>query len=109
MDPTPSTDAKPREHRPRYCPCGAAILWAQILDAEGNRIRNDDNGRFRAMPVDWEPRPDGNVIVYWREGEGFVCRTLKNGEQPRAGEKPRTSHFATCPNAPQHRRKRHGV
>lgn len=95
--------AEAREHRPRYCPCGAPILWAQVLSADGKRIRNEDTGRFRAMPVDWEPRADGNVIVYWREGEGFVCRVLRGGERARPGENARTSHFATCPNASQHR------
>ncbi len=104
MDPTPNSSA-PRVHSPRFCAsCRAPIFWAAILDDSGQRIRNEASGRFKSMPIDWEPRPDGNVIVYWREGEGFVCRTLRRDETPRAGEKLRTSHFATCPNAKQHRK-----
>jgi hypothetical protein len=116
MDPTPNSPEdvgfidkakQPRTHEPKLCgSCRAKILWAAILGEGGQRIRNDDTGRFRSMPVDWEPSPHGNVVVYWREGEGFVCRTLKLDEQPREGEKLRTSHFYSCPNAPQHRKKK---
>ena len=94
-----------RQHTPKTCgSCPAPILWAAVLDEQGQRIKNEDTGRFRSMPVDWEPTPRGNIVVYWREGEGFVCRTLKHGEQPAAGEKLRTSHFVTCPAAKKHRK-----
>ena len=94
------------QHAPKACSsCGAPVLWAQILDDHGQRVKRDD-GRMRSMPVDAEPSPAGNVVLFERPGEGIVCRVLRRGEQPRAGEKLRTSHFATCPNAPQHRRSR---
>jgi hypothetical protein len=88
----------PHQHTPKRCrSCGAEILWAQILDEHGQRIRREDGRRFKAMPVDWAPAPGGNVIVYDRPGEGFVCRVLKHGEQPRPGERGRWAHHATCP------------
>jgi hypothetical protein len=88
----------PHQHTPKKCrSCGAEILWAQILDEHGQRIRREDGRRFKAMPVDWAPAPGGNVIVYDRPGEGFVCRVLKHGEQPRPGERGRWAHHATCP------------
>ena len=106
-----------RQHTPKTCgSCPAQILWAAVLQLDDDfesptfgkwiRVKNEDTGRYRSMPVDWEPTPRGNIVVYWREGEGFVCRTLKHGEQPAAGEKLRTSHFVTCPNAPRHRKKK---
>ena len=96
-----------RQHTPKTCgSCPAQILWAAVLDEHGQRIKNEDTGRFRSMPIDWEPTPRGNIVAYWREGEGFVCRTLKHGETARPGEKLRTSHFVTCPNAPRHRKKK---
>jgi hypothetical protein len=91
-------------HEPKSCTsCSAPILWAQVLDENGERIWNQEKGRYRSMPVDWNPSAKGTVIVYWRESQGFVCRTLKAGEQARLGEKPRTSHFVTCPQANSHR------
>ena len=99
-----------RQHEPKKCAsCPAPILWAQSLDDEGRRIWDEERKRFKSMPVDWEPVPTGNVVVWDRPGEGFVCRVLKKGETPPAGARLRTSHFATCPNAKQHRRTRHGA
>ncbi len=98
--------ATPKQHEPKKCSsCSAPILWAQTIDDQGRRIPRD-GGRFKSMPVDWEPTDRGNVVVYHRQAEGFVCRVLGRGKQPRAGEKLRTSHFATCPQAKQHRRSR---
>jgi hypothetical protein len=96
-----------RQHTPKACgSCQAKILWPQTLDENKQRVRDEETGRFRSMPIDWEPTPNGNVIVFWREGEGFVCWTLKRGDKPAPGEKARTSHFVTCPNAPHHRKKK---
>jgi hypothetical protein len=97
-------------HSPKFCAsCRAPIFWAQILDEHGQRIFYEDargRRRVKSMPVDAEPSPRGNVILFHREGEGIVCRTLRRGEAVRFGERLRTSHFATCPNAKQHRRSR---
>lgn len=80
------------QHEPKRCGCGAAIFWAQTEAG-------------RSMPVDAEPTPDGNVVLYDRGGS--VCaRVLKKGEEPGPLEKRRRPHWMTCPNAAQHRRPR---
>lgn len=72
--------------------CGAAIRWVETLI--GNR-----------MPLDPEPCVDGNVTLD-RQGRAHV---LKSGNDRRvmreAGRTLYKSHFATCPNADQHRSK----
>lgn len=88
----PAPAAGPR-HIPKACgSCGAPIFWAQT-----------ESGR--SMPVDATPVLDGNVVLY-DHGGSIRARVLKKGEEPRPGEKRRTSHFQTCPHAPQHRRSR---
>jgi hypothetical protein len=70
----------------RYC--GADVLWA--ITPKGRR-----------MPVDPEPRPDGNLAVY-RDHLGqlrarVVTRSI-SGEYPREPyERPAMPHAATCP------------
>jgi hypothetical protein len=98
-------------HVPKVCSsCPAPILWAQVLELDEagrwSRVKNPETGRMKSMPVDFQPNPLGNVILFHREGEGIVCRVLKKNETPPPGARLRTSHFATCPNAKQHRRKR---
>jgi hypothetical protein len=68
------------------------MFWA--LTAAGKRI-----------PVDWEPHPDGNLYIV-----GYDSTTPK--VEARTGESlldgtsgPFKSHFATCPNAAEHRRR----
>lgn len=93
-------------HTPRVCSsCPAPIFWAQVLDENGQRVRRED-GRFKSMPVNSQPDPRGNVVLFHRPGEGIVCRVLRRGEEPPPGAKLRTSHFSTCPNAARHRRGR---
>jgi hypothetical protein len=103
----PPAPAAPR-HQPRVCSsCSAPILWAQVLDDAGQRVRRGDDKGWKSMPVDFQPDPlKGNVVLFDRPGEGIVCRVLKKGEAPPPGARLRTSHFATCPNANQHRRTR---
>jgi hypothetical protein len=99
------------QHVPKVCSsCPAPIFWAQTLELDErgrwSRVRNESTGRFKSMPVDFQPTPDGNVVLFHRPGEGIVCRVLRKGEQPPPEAKLRTSHFATCPNARKHRRSR---
>ncbi len=102
---TPDQEAAPL-HAPHVCKsCSAPIFWAQLLDEAGRRVRTE-SGRMKAMPVNAQPDPAGNVVLFHREGEGIVCRVLRRGEEPPPGARLRTSHFATCPNANQHRRSR---
>ena len=61
--------------------CGAEIEWAKT--AAGKRI-----------PLDAESVIEGNIEL----SEGGMVRVVRNG----SGD--RVSHFATCPNAKEHRR-----
>lgn len=66
--------------------CGAEITWTRT-------------GTDRAMPLDPHPHPDGNVLI-----EGGTCTVLGPLEVELHRDQPRyRSHFATCPNAADHR------
>lgn len=65
--------------------CGAALLWATTEAG-------------RTMPLDAEPTPTGDFVIY-----GATAVKIPRGG---TADPPRyTSHFVTCPNAAQHRRK----
>lgn len=88
--------------------CGARIYWVQLVDENGSRQRRADNKGWKAMPVDAQPDPvKGNVFCYRPKGARTLYgRVLRHGDAVPPGARLRTSHFATCPNAQQHRRKR---
>ena len=69
--------------------CGAPILWRETHAG-------------RRMPIDPEPVADGNVVI-----EGDIAEVLKAEHLARlGGDVPRyRSHFATCPQAAEHRRR----
>lgn len=68
--------------------CGAAILWIESAASS------------KPMPLDPEPRADGNIFVL--DGRGAVETMLTNfGEGPRY-----VTHFVSCPSAAQHRKPR---
>jgi hypothetical protein len=59
------------------------------------------------MPLDPEPRPDGNIVLRRLAFEGpLIAHYLAAGEEPAADEERYVSHFATCPNAAAHRKQR---
>lgn len=70
------------------CSCGARIDW-YVTDL-GKRI-----------PLDPEPRPDGNITV-----KGRLAHVLRAGEVPSADQARYVSHFATCPDADGWRKRR---
>lgn len=74
--------------------CGAPIVWA-VTEATGARI-----------PIDAEPAPDGNLRV--RPGEppkaAVVGATIDLLDPEDDGTRY-LSHFVTCPNADEHRRR----
>lgn len=70
--------------------CGASIEWA----------RSATSGR--PVPLDPDPAERGNVVVE-RDSAGELWATTVAGDQ--AGPGLRVSHFATCPQAHQHRRR----
>lgn len=65
--------------------CGARIIWCSTV-------------RGKSMPVDWAPSDDGNLII---DGDGVarVIDLLSPKDSPR-----HKSHFATCPDADEHRK-----
>ena len=65
--------------------CDAWIVWART---EGNK----------RIPLDPEPVLNGNIVL---EAEGSIARVVP----PRPDVKRYNSHFVTCPNAAQHRRR----
>lgn len=73
--------------------CGALIDWVEM--ESGNK-----------MPVDREPRPSwcplpGQTVVLKVHGRhSIVVRVPENAPLVRVG----ISHFATCPNADEHRK-----
>lgn len=71
--------------------CPAVIVWAVTE-------------RGKAMPVDAVPCAAGNVALVAREGRAPLAKVL--GVAARFGRTDlHTSHFVTCPNASQHRRR----
>jgi hypothetical protein len=68
--------------------CGAPIIWAKT--EKGN-----------AVPLDARPCADGNIVLQDR-----LAHYVKAGEPVPAGQDRYQSHFATCPDAKAHRKKR---
>ena len=74
--------------------CKAAIEWA-ITEANGKRI-----------PVDKMPVRDGNLVKTGATIGGLKeVHALMLGEEVPRGTPRYTAHFATCPNAKQHRQR----
>ena len=80
--------------------CRAIVVWSVTL--AGKR-----------MPLDHAPSPDGRFFVFVPDDprEPLQCANVsersERAEEARYTDRPRyTSHFATCPNAEEHRRKR---
>ena len=86
-----TTDVKP------VCrSCGAPLLWA--LTERGRRI-----------PLDRNPVPDGNIEIKETEDGPPISRVVSGQGTLSPGLFPATrykSHFATCPNAKRHRRRK---
>lgn len=69
--------------------CGARIVFA----------RSDTTGRI--MPLDATPVPIGT----WRLTRDLFNQVVAFSSKPGPGEMLRVSHFATCPNASEFRRR----
>lgn len=70
--------------------CSARIVWT--VTAKGKR-----------MPVDAEPREDGTFVL---RGQGDDHPPLALHKRESRGREPLyVSHFATCPNADEHRKR----
>lgn len=68
--------------------CGAQIIWARTE-------------RGKAMPVDAQSTPDGNLVLTEEPTGELIARVDARPMRQRY-----TSHFQTCPNADSHRRPR---
>lgn len=91
------TELPERHLRSTTCKsCGARIVW--VRTAEG-----------RNMPIDTQPSPAGNVRIIGLKGNHPVVAVYRDADTA-AGladpdEQRWLSHFATCPQAAEHRRK----
>jgi hypothetical protein len=73
--------------------CHAPLIWAETV-------------KGRHMPLDKQPAHDGNIRLDYSRGDYQPpIAIVVTGRVP-DNVKLYTSHFATCPNAAQHR-KRH--
>jgi hypothetical protein len=60
----------------------------------------------RRIPLDVAPVPDGNIVLTY-PSPGTALAIVVDPAQQIIGDGPRyRSHFATCPNADQHRKER---
>lgn len=73
--------------------CGAPMVW--VLTRSGGH-----------MPLDPEPSPRGNIVLELGPNDQTVSRVLRADEEPASGQLRWLSHFATCPNAKEHRRQK---
>lgn len=89
---------KPVTEASRCRSCGADILWVK-WERSGKRMPVD-------AVADMRPRPKGGDIVLTLRGGDFGELLAEKFYPPKHGEKRNryTSHFATCPNADEHRR-----
>jgi hypothetical protein len=69
--------------------CGASILWVALTSG-------------KRMPLDAEPHSDGNVALMPAGAMVLTAELIELGKK--IGSKRYQSHFATCPNASQHRK-----
>ena len=80
---------------PKCSSCGAPVTWAVHVDTR------------RRSPIDADPSEDGNIVFVHEPGMGGdpEYRLLSKAETAEPATAPRFSpHFATCPNAKQHRK-----
>lgn len=80
---------RPNDNAGRCRSCRKPVLWA--ITQKGARI-----------PVDPEPVPNGNIELR-DDGNGEIRSTTV---KPDPSVRKYVAHFATCPNANNHRRKR---
>ena len=78
--------------------CHAPVLWAVSART------------LKAIPLDWDPHPEGNVRLDWVGDRGTPqATTLTDSELEearRVGETLRRSHWVSCPDAERFRRPR---
>lgn len=78
---------------PKCRSCGAPIAWC---------VTESD----KRIPLDTEPVPDGNLVVVAQFGNAPGLALSYDPEKHDGGWARWKAHFATCPNADEHRRPR---
>lgn len=77
--------------------CGAPIIW--IESPKGKWIPCDEG------LIPYKQDRSGKEAIVTQRGEIIRCRLTFDGDPTGMG---RMTHWATCPNANQHRRRRNG-
>lgn len=72
--------------------CGRPVRWATMPTGKLN-------------PLDADPDPTGNIAAHLDARGDLHARVLKAGEEPEPHERRGVSHFSSCPQADQHRRR----
>jgi hypothetical protein len=65
--------------------------------------KSESTGRM--MPLDAEPSRDGTFVLLGWESPPIAAKPQPAGDPLAAATEKYSSHFATCPNAAQHRGK----
>jgi hypothetical protein len=74
--------------------CGQEIVFARLPSG-------------KQIPLDPDPRPDGNVVLaVLAPGQEMQVRVLRKGEEVPELAPRYVSHFSTCPHAGEFRRSR---
>lgn len=81
--------------------CGAPVLWVRTMKGKKMPLDPDLTLEGEMILVDL---PDGSIAAVHRSSVSEFDGLL--GAVELAAAPGRTSHFATCPNADQHRRAR---
>jgi hypothetical protein len=58
----------------------------------------------RAMPLDPDPVPNGNIVIVRDGGGGLLAEVLRRTDTPAPGTPRYQSHFSSCPERARFRR-----
>lgn len=72
--------------------CGAEVTWVKTLAG-------------KTMPIDPKPNPDGNLQIVDRSGAQIIVAVVNDTLFDDETTVRYTSHFATCPDADEFRRR----
>jgi hypothetical protein len=71
--------------------CGSPMIWTKT-------------GTGKSIQLDPDPVPNGNIVLHADGTAMYITKAMMNALDPEA--KRYVSHFATCPNAAQHRKEK---
>jgi hypothetical protein len=82
----------------------AATLPESTCKGCGDRIKWVSTTQGRAMPLDPDPVPNGNVVIVRDGGGGLLAEYLRRTDTPAPGTPRYQSHFSSCPERARFRR-----